>query len=519
MSGTQPNPSSTSYELAPVRDEDTESAEPMFNRKGPQTGGNAHTRTISPQRWGLEILSVTASLTLFIGMFVIFFTMQDKPVSEWPFPISINAAIAVLSTACTAAMMHNVSAFIGQLKWLYLKTRPCQLDNIQTFDEASRGPYGSLMFLFKASWNMATLGAIITILRLGFSPMAQGVIDPKPRQVPIPDERVTFGFAHAYNRNVNPDMMGVMPPDPYMQSAIIKGLYDIKTSPIFNCSGSCSWDDRWVSLGFKSVCENVTTATLDTMSCDDDTARLTNKGTPQLCNMTTPSDIKLFTAYSVTQWGTEFYSDTSVLSAYPNQFSDTTDLIRVAILRSELDYNYREVYTDVTECTISYVTYEYTGAIADGNKFSFGRTRVIDLKWLDAEEEEERVKGEEEDQLDPYWPRRLISKPARADVPEFVSSRVDEGALTDFMKTETFRMNATSHGLGAILGRQVNVSQRFDKIASMSNARKHKVPLWKPSALVLLACQHDEDEGRIRGTTETVAELEKRAKSSRAKLE
>lgn len=52
-----------------------------------------------------------------------------------------------------------------------------------------------------------------------------------------------------------------------------------------------------------------------------------------------------------------------------------------------------------------------------------------------------------------------------------------------------------------------------------SNGRKHKVPLWKSSALVLLACQHDKDEGLIRGTTESVVEIEKKAKDSKVRLE
>lgn len=204
MSDSHLKPSTSSYELTSIHDAETESAEPIFAQETPKDSNHSHPRTFSEDAWGLEILSVSTSLILFIGMGVIFFTMQDKPVSRWPFGISINAAIAILSTACTAATMYNVSAFIGQLKWLYLKARPRQLDSVQVFDGASRGPYGSIIFLFKISWNMATLGAVITILRLGFSPMVQQVISLEPRQIPIPDKNVTFGFAHSYNRSRYP---------------------------------------------------------------------------------------------------------------------------------------------------------------------------------------------------------------------------------------------------------------------------------------------------------------------------
>src|SRR5690349_4450151 len=139
MSDSHLKPSTSSYELTSIHDVETESAEPMFVQEPPKAKSHSHPRTLSEDAWGLEILSVSTSLILFIDMVVIFFTMQDKPVSRWPFGISINAAIAILSTACTAAMMYNVSAFIGQLKWLYLKARPRQLDSVQAFDGASRG--------------------------------------------------------------------------------------------------------------------------------------------------------------------------------------------------------------------------------------------------------------------------------------------------------------------------------------------------------------------------------------------
>ncbi|KAJ4002681.1 hypothetical protein NW752_002497 [Fusarium irregulare] len=218
------------------------------------------------------------------------------------------------------------------------------------------------------------------------------------------------------------------------------------------------------------------------------------------------------------------------------------------------------------ECNISYVAYEYTNATVSGNSFSFGKTRMVDLKW-----------DVDYDKDHPLDLRPLISTSTKDDIPTLYSNPMDEAALADFIGSETFRLEYIKgdrgyvpHGLSAMLGGEVNISQRFDNMASsmteylrsgpntqlakgnqiepqnyvvvnwywligpailelaalifaictiVSNARKHKVPLWKSSALVLLTCQHDEDEGLIRGTTETVAELEQRAKSSRAKLE
>ncbi|KAJ4268979.1 hypothetical protein NW762_003050 [Fusarium torreyae] len=53
----------------------------------------------------------------------------------------------------------------------------------------------------------------------------------------------------------------------------------------------------------------------------------------------------------------------------------------------------------------------------------------------------------------------------------------------------------------------------------VGNTRKRKVPLWKSSALVLLACRHDADAGQIQGEFKDVKDLKKVAKVSKAQLE
>ncbi|RGP67734.1 hypothetical protein FSPOR_5924 [Fusarium sporotrichioides] len=418
---THPKPTRHSYELTSVHDTDTESTEPTLIPKPPETKESAKNGTFSQHEWGLEILSASVSFLLFIGMIVIFWTMQDEPVSKWSFPISINATIAILSTACTAAMMHNVSAFIGQLKWLYLNIKPRQLYTVQRFDEASRGPYGSILFLLKVSWNMATLGALITILRLGFAPMAQEVISLEPRPVNTTDKNATFGFAHTYDRNLSMGHNSERPPDPHMQAAIIKGLYDINTAPPFNCSGLCEWKDRYVSLGFKSVCENVTVSTLNTKSCVYDSGKPVTKDPPgrppyeyRTCNMTTPGGIILSIQQDPPYFLTAFRSNTTLPEDTSVFVLRSTKLMRFAIYRTGRDETYMPLDTDITECTLSYAAYEYTGARANGSVFSFDNTQMVDLEW----------NGHTDLEI-----RRLVSSPTKDGIPELYFDWIDELAL------------------------------------------------------------------------------------------
>ncbi|KAJ4118965.1 hypothetical protein NW768_010708 [Fusarium equiseti] len=496
--------------------------------------------------------------------------MQEQPVSRWPFAISINAAVAILSTACTAAMMHNVSAFIGQLKWLYLKAGPRRLYSVQSFDEASRGPYGSILFLFKVSWNMATLGALITILRLGFAPLTQEVISLQPRPVYVPDQDAYFGFAHTYDRDGRVGHNGETPPDPQMQSAMIKGIYDIQTAPIFNCSGTCLWNGSYMSLGFTNVCKNVTVSTLKTISCTNATGHsvsTSSSGPPQeglvKCNMTTPGGIILSTQQRFPYLLTMFRSNTTVIDSGNGS---SPDIMSIAIYRTARDDAYRPSEIDITECTVSYAAYEYTNARANGSVFSFESIKTMDLEW--ALTDNENNKGDS---------RRLLSIDPKDNIPEMYSYWLDERALTEFFQSETFQLEyiegyegSFKHGLSAVLGGETSLPEAFHNMATsmmdyirsgpntklargtrvdteifvlvrwywligpglielasllfavatiVSNDRKHKVPLWKSSALVLLACSHDEDEGLITGTTESVVEIEKKARDSKVRLE
>jgi hypothetical protein len=97
--------------------------------------------------------------------------------------------------------MYSVSSFIGQFKWLYFKKQPQKLVYLEVFDRASRGVWGSIILLTTLPSNLATIGAFITILHLGFSPFTQQVVLVEQQHIITPDNAVTFGYAHNYSRH------------------------------------------------------------------------------------------------------------------------------------------------------------------------------------------------------------------------------------------------------------------------------------------------------------------------------
>lgn len=156
----------------------------------------------SPSEWLLESISSMVALGLLVGIAIIFWYMDNKPLSAWRGRVSLNATISILTTACTTALMHGVSTFIGQLKWLRFKNGPRKLAEFEGFDGASRGVWGSILMLTTVKWNLATVGAFITILRLAVSPFAQQVVLVEQRDDITPDNTATFGYSYSYSRDL-----------------------------------------------------------------------------------------------------------------------------------------------------------------------------------------------------------------------------------------------------------------------------------------------------------------------------
>ncbi|KAF2117170.1 hypothetical protein BDV96DRAFT_598102 [Lophiotrema nucula] len=56
---------------------------------------------------------------------------------------------------------------------------------MQVFDDASRGPWGGLVFLRKAKVTVGIVGTIITMLALAFEPFAQQIMEFPSREAPL----------------------------------------------------------------------------------------------------------------------------------------------------------------------------------------------------------------------------------------------------------------------------------------------------------------------------------------------
>jgi hypothetical protein len=100
--------------------------------------------------WLPEFLWCITSLVLFGAIIAVLAWRDNKPLPDWYAGLTVNTVIALLATICRASTVVPISEGISQLKWNWLAQGTRPLRDLAVFDEASRGPWGSLRMVFKA---------------------------------------------------------------------------------------------------------------------------------------------------------------------------------------------------------------------------------------------------------------------------------------------------------------------------------------------------------------------------------
>lgn len=128
--------------------------------------------------WYWEIGAAILSLAFMLAVVGILFSIHGKPLASWTLSIQPNSLIPVFVTLAKASLLFAVEACVSQLKWLHFEQATHPLDELQTFDSASRGPLGSLVLLWKMRGRaiIASTGALSTIIALAVDPFAQQII-------------------------------------------------------------------------------------------------------------------------------------------------------------------------------------------------------------------------------------------------------------------------------------------------------------------------------------------------------
>lgn len=353
--------------------------------------------------WFQENIALFISWACQVALVIILFRMSNQPLSKWTGMISLNAMISIFTTISKSLLMVPVAASISQLKWLYLG-QPHRVYDFELFDKASRGPSGSLQFLFRRPLHMASLGCLVTIIASAIGPFTQQVVAYDTRAVSSANSTASFGYAYAYdtkltNGHGSNDIVDTIDPttiDFDLRGAVMKGLYNLDLTPEFSCPGTCTWNGTWTTLGFGYSCKDVTEETFRTRQCwhetsgikSNETTALPYEFTTHYCNMTTPGGVAMETEVIPTDSQTVQYincvnhlvpNSTSPLSLDPNfmtvaQYKATYGADSPTTLNSDF------LNENITECEVFLTAWQISSISSKAQNFTIEERTMIPLQ-------------------------------------------------------------------------------------------------------------------------------------------
>ncbi|KAI1735145.1 hypothetical protein F4680DRAFT_470214 [Xylaria scruposa] len=210
--------------------------------------------------WWWEIGAAILSIASLLVLFILLSKSNGQPLQSWSLPIQPNSLIAVLTTVAKTSMMVPVASCLSQLKWRHFMHRPGPLNQFQVIDDASRGPWGSFIFLingFKIRAFLPLSLAFVTVVGLGFEPSAQQILDFPERMSILTNVSAEVGIATDYLSKAF-DTITVTADRFRLQSSIIDAISGAVFEPNFNCpSDYCIWKD-FTTLGICSAYKNLT---------------------------------------------------------------------------------------------------------------------------------------------------------------------------------------------------------------------------------------------------------------------
>lgn len=100
--------------------------------------------------WFWEFLLLSLSVTALAAEISVLYSYSGYPLPDWPLGITINTLISILSAISTSALLSVLSSIIGQTKWVWMARDHGRLSQLELIDNASRGPWGSMLFISSA---------------------------------------------------------------------------------------------------------------------------------------------------------------------------------------------------------------------------------------------------------------------------------------------------------------------------------------------------------------------------------
>jgi hypothetical protein len=195
--------------------------------------------------WLYECAALAFSVGCLVALAVMLGIYDGKETPHLPYNITLNALISVLSTAAKSSLLFAIVGILGQIKWAWFTERR-GLSDMQTFDDATRGPWGALVLLCSRSKRpLASLGAAITILALTYDTFLQQLVRYPVIYQSVFSEEATTKKATSLNATVDFTDWDSARPAAWLE------MSQLDRNP--SCpTGNCTWP-AFTSLGYLRI--------------------------------------------------------------------------------------------------------------------------------------------------------------------------------------------------------------------------------------------------------------------------
>jgi hypothetical protein len=110
--------------------------------------------TLQQSWWPFEIIAAVVSALAMTALIGVLYRYDGRVVQDLPFSLTLNGVVAILATVSRTALMIPVASGISQGKWSWFYPRGAilrgkKLEDLEMFDDASRGSWGSLKLLWR----------------------------------------------------------------------------------------------------------------------------------------------------------------------------------------------------------------------------------------------------------------------------------------------------------------------------------------------------------------------------------
>lgn len=204
--------------------------------------------------WAYEIFSAFVSLAAICAMIGFLLYLDNKPLISWTAHISPNTVISILSTLCKATLLTVIGACIAQLRWMYYRSAPQKLKEIDTFANASKGIAGSVKMFWTVSkkqtpGRVATFGAFLVVIAIAIDPFSQQVLKYQVQDVATQGLAATMPVAHGIG-----DARTILDNNQAWRG-LYAGLIGFDYPIPYQCiSGNCTWP-AFATLGVCGTCQ------------------------------------------------------------------------------------------------------------------------------------------------------------------------------------------------------------------------------------------------------------------------